>query len=506
MRFPVVSHPILSAGEAKKFEAQHFAGDEEAEWQAMMEAGKAVGAAVFRDFGEYGEWPVAPRLLVVAGKGHNGGDALLAADKLLHELPGARAEVLFLFPERELRPLTARAFRQLVHSAPGRVASVRPGDVVDKHYEVLLDGVFGYQFRPPLDARVKEIFSTLRKLTVSLRVAVDLPSGLGDEAALAADATYATGILKAEVVERKQREVAGRLRYLDLGFFSGKAETGGEARSRVLVPAMLQSLRRLRPATADKRHYGHLLVMGGSRSYPGAIMMTVRAALRSGVGLLTAVVPESLVPAYAAHVPEAMWVGCPETPAGGLALEGFGEVRRVLERATALAIGPGLAREAESLALVNDILDTTDRPVVLDADALQPEVVRHGKQQKILTPHAGEFKRLAGDQSLEDYVNGTGVICVAKGSPTQIAQRGRRYLSVAGGPVLARGGSGDMLAGMIGGLLAQDPQHPMEAACTGVLWHGTAADCWARAGGATAVQSTELLNFLGRALGAGAGA
>ncbi|HEU5078056.1 MAG TPA: NAD(P)H-hydrate dehydratase [Opitutaceae bacterium] len=499
VRFPISSHPILTAAAAKTFEAEYFGGDADAEWRAMQRAGNAVGESIWRDFGEFGAWPSQAAILVLAGKGHNAGDALIAAQRLLRELPRATVEVAFVFPSGELRPLVQKAYRELVQFAAGRVSSVRIGDVVEKHYSAWIDGVFGYQFHPPLDARLKGQFETIARTRVDFRAAVDLPSGLGDPAALRADVSYATGILKAELTEPAHREAAGRIRYLDLGFFD-EEKTATPNKLRVLAPSMLRELGCLRSATSDKRTYGHLLVVGGSRRFPGAIMMSVRAALRTGVGLLTAVVPESLVPAYAAHVPEAMWVGCPETPNGGLALEGIGLIREVSGRATALAMGPGLAREAETLALIRDILQEVDRPVVLDADALQVDIVSRGRQQKIVTPHAGEFKRLAGETSLSDYVRETGLICVEKGAPTRIAQADTTYISAMGGPVLARGGSGDMLAGMIGGLLAQDPGYPLEAACCGVLWHGMAADCWARRRGAVAVQSTELLDFLAVAL------
>jgi NAD(P)H-hydrate epimerase len=221
--------------------------------------------------------------------------------------------------------------------------------------------------------------------------------------------------------------------------------------------------------------------------------MCVRAALRSGAGLVTALLPESLVPAFAAQAPEAMWVGWPETPDGGLALEGFHLLAARLARASALVIGPGLGREAETLALVRDVVTQAKLPLVIDADALQADVVGLGQAPRVLTPHAGELARIAA-------AVGEQAVLVRKGPMTQIVAGGVTYHSCFGGPVLARGGSGDVLAGLIGGLLAQTPGEPLLAAVRGVAWHGLAADALARAHGQTAVVTTQVLDFLGVAL------
>ncbi len=503
------SHPIFSLNEAKLFEAEHFCRDEAKEWLAMQRAGAAVGAAVMNDFQELGAFPCAARLLVLVGKGHNGGDALLAALTMLALHSEACADVWLLFGERSLRPLAARAYRELVQAAPERVRLVSRFDGLAGNYDVSLDGVFGFQFRPPLAPEQVGIFTRLNEHPIRFRAAVDLPSGLGGGEALRADFTYATGSLKIPVVEATNQAVVGRVRYLDLGFFethSGVGRAVPRASSVeptlgfILTPEILAPLRALRRADSDKRTYGHVFILGGSRSYPGAVLMSALAALRSGAGLVTAFVPESLAAAFAARAPEAMWVGWPETPAGGLALEGSHLLRERIERADALVLGPGSAREPETLALLADVVKTATVPLVLDADALQPEIIRAGSAPRILTPHAGEFARIAGEAALQDFARATGAVTVLKAPLTRISDGTTVYLSCHGGPVLARGGSGDCLAGLIGGLLAQCPAEPLAAACRGVVWQGIAADLLARAHGQVAVQTTQLLDYLGAAL------
>ena len=482
------SDPILSCAEARAFEAARFGGDEALEWPAMQRAGRALAAAVLRDFLEIGGFPPAEgRVLVLAGKGHNAGDALLAAGELLKDFPGATVDVLFVFGERALRPLAARAWRELVQRGGERVRVVaEPPD--GRLYSLCLDGIFGFQFRPPVEPRVAAVIERINAASIRFRAAVDLPSA----ELFRADFTYATGIVKTPVLASAN---AGRVRYLDLGFFEPTC-VAPDALARVLTPALLAPLAALRASQSDKRTYGHVGLVGGSRDFPGAILMAALAALRSGAGLVTAFVPESLAAAFAARAPEVMWVGWPETPAGGLALEGNHLLQGRRARLDALVIGPGLGREAETLALVRDIVATSSVPVVLDADALQADIVGAGLAARVLTPHAGEWVRVAG--SVPDRA-----VVVLKRPVTRIQGGGTGgpvYFSLAGGPVLARGGSGDLLAGLIGGLLAQTPADPMLAAARGTLWHGLAADALARAHGQTSVMTTQVLDYLGPVL------
>jgi NAD(P)H-hydrate epimerase len=600
--------PILSCADARALETRLFGGDEEREWAAMQRAGAAVARAALDDIGEIGGFPDAGRILILAGKGHNGGDALLAAKAILDRFPATHADVLFVSGERALRPLAVRAWRELLQAAPQRVrplARVRP--IVGAQpclrpsvaYDICLDGIFGFQFHAPVDAATAAALQAVNAHRhIRLRAAVDLPSGVGEQSGdttFRADFTYATGSVKTPLLEERNRDAAGRLRYCDLGFFdptyvgsplAGDSPLTGDPSvpSRasalptdfVLKPSVLAPLAGLRAPLSDKRTFGHLFVVGGSRSYPGAVLMCARAALRSGAGLVTAFVPQSLVAAYAAAAPEAIWVGWPEAPQGGLALEGLHLLRARLERATAFVIGSGLGSEGESLALVGEIMKLADVPIALDADALHPSVLAAVRGKRVIClPHAGEFRRLAGGRiadlpgghcgmgilpmsgapeitggtrhspkassfakAAEDTTAGrppaprpesagepgsdvlravareTNAVIVLKGPVTRISDGVRVYHSFFGGPVLARGGSGDLLAGLVGGLLAQAgeearrpvpsgnkrPDTALLAACRGVVWHGMAADLLARDRGQVAVQVTQLLDYLPAAL------
>ncbi|MCC5023953.1 MAG: NAD(P)H-hydrate dehydratase [Candidatus Synoicihabitans palmerolidicus] len=492
------SHPILDCDAAARFERTRFGGEDALEWPAMILAGKAVGRGVVAELAVAGvtvQNRTRGRVLILVGKGHNGGDALLAASELLRKGSAWQMEVGFVFGQNRLRPLALKAWQTLQQAAGAdRVRVVRRSEIGGE-YLAVLDGVFGFQFRPPLDENVIAWFEAVGRVRVSLRAAVDLPSGLGEVGAFVADATYATGIVKTPLLGLSN---AGRIRYLDLGFFDGTED----GQHRVLTAEVLQSGRALRPFQSDKRSFGHLAIVGGSRAYPGAVAMSVAAALQSGVGVVTAFVPESVAPAMAAKWPEAMWVGCPETPDGGIAMESGLLMRAKLVRATALLIGPGLGREAETLALVADLVREVRIPLVLDADALQRDLVELGESPRILTPHQGEFYCIVAGSSpsLEELDWKVPTVAVLKGPVTRIRGNGAVYHCFEGGPVLARGGSGDLLAGLIAGRLAAKPLDLLGAAAQGVFWHGRAAQLVAIRFGETAVRTTTLIDEINPAL------
>jgi len=501
---PVPSHPVLSCAEAKAWEKK-LLPDEAAEWTAMQEAGEKIAHAVLGDFREIGGLPPAARLLVLVGKGHNGGDALLAARAILGLQPGAHAVVVLGFGPGDLRPLAGRSLDRLKTDAPGRVRIVAAARALnpEQAYALCLDGIFGFQFREPMPESIAQLIGEVNAHpAIHLRAAVDMPSGVGETSArtvFRADFTYATGIVKFPVLRPANVNAVGRLRCLDLGLL--RTDAMPDARERILPAGLLAPLAELRPAQSDKRTYGHLFVLGGSRSFPGAVLLAVRAALRSGTGLVTAFVPETLVPEYASRHPEAMWVGCPGNAAGNIAAGALALVQARLERASALLIGPGLGADPETLGTVREIVLQGNLPLVLDADSLRREVIEAVRERTfIATPHAGEFQRIAPVLFSDGRFNAPRGVLVLKGPMTRVTDGNMIYHSPFGGPVLARGGSGDILAGLIGGLLAQQPESPVLAACRGTVWHGRAADLLARAHGQVSVETSQLLEQLGPAL------
>jgi NAD(P)H-hydrate epimerase len=516
------AHPFLSCRDAQAFEERLLGDDEDRAWLAMQAAGSALGRALLRDFWEQTlSRREGLRLLILCGKGHNGGDALIAAATLMERVTIEEVCVVASCSMEAMKPLTRRAYEHLAQDEfvtlydcdedAGTVKDMLHGREQDGGWDLVIDGLLGMQFTPPLREPVASLIGLVNRLeAICLRAAVDLPSGVGDKSdqePFRADFTYATGIPKAPVLQEANAPVVGRIRYLDIDFFRSEVPEPWQG-SWMLTERVMEPIRRLRDPFADKRAYGHLFVLAGSRTMPGALLMAAEAAAQSGVGLITLFAPESVMPQFASVLPEAMWVPWPETPAGGLALEGRHLIRQQLDRCTGLLIGPGMGRETETQHLIGELVREVDRPLVLDADALHPDLVHALKARPaswvppVLTPHAGEFGRIAGEADLPGFTRRHRVLTVLKGNRTRICDGTNTAFSCFGGPVLARGGSGDVLAGLMAGQVAQGDRfgNLFERVCRSVVWHGLAADALARRRGQVAVRTADLIDHLGEAL------
>ena len=518
-------HPVLTCEEAAEWEAS-FLTDKEKEWEAMQKVGRKLGSSLYRDFQEAAFWSENARILLLVGKGHNGGDALLAAATLAKMKQGLVVDILSPSGPETWKPLTRRAWEVLENSlekGPGTARIyVWPRGPENPVYDVALDGLLGMQFRPPLRSPFPALFEKVRDWRIGFRAAVDLPSGLhekGDGMILSSDVTYLTGIAKKPVFGAEAGNHVGRIRYLDIGFFDHGApgKEGGSQQPSLLTKACLDELRQPRKAGSYKNREGHLWVMGGSMSYPGSIFLTVKAAVQSGAGLVTAFIPEPLVPSFAARLPEAIWMGCPVTSGGGLSYETKAIWEKARGRCDALVVGPGLGSDSESHRLVGEVAAETSAPVILDAEALCPEirslVAKKNPTDVIATPHRNELYRLLGrepgadwtDEAFLEAARELGWHLLLKGPPFNRLTWGSGLAYVTtGGPVLARGGSGDILAGMIGRMVAREKANGgsdwAAALARSVYWHGAAAEEAAIMEGAETIRTSRILAYLSVAL------
>ncbi len=489
--------PVLSCAEAAAAEAAHIGGDGTKSWNLMRKAAGAV-ARHARSL-----LPAAPRrTLVIAGRGNNGADAFLAA--LLVAPRGGR--VMCLLADGEPRGETAlRAWRR--RKAGVKVTLLKAGQAAqafNQELDLVIDGLFGQSFRPPLSAGHRRILR-LAGGTDAVKVSVDLPSGLHDgggaTTAFRADLTVSIGCLKRPLLTAGGARTAGRIRVADIGLPLAETE------ENAALPALLRPLSRPRDARTDKRHQGRVAIIGGSDGMPGAALMNVRAALQSGAALVTAAVPESVRSAAAAATPEAMWRSFRTSRSGALATSEAAVLRALCEDKDAVLAGSGMTPAA--LAALRLALARFKGDLVLDADALRPGLVRSPRSRGTLTllPHAGEFLRLTGARMTTEagrrWAGRLGAVIVLKGPLTAVTD-GRRVTHVPhGGPVLARGGSGDLLAGMVVSLLARRRALRLghfEAVEAAVLWHALAAQRLGEARGEESVRTTELLPGLSPAL------
>jgi len=481
--------PVLSCAEAAAAEAAFLAGDAKLSWQLMNIAARGVGEAALSLLGRKPE-----RILVLAGKGNNGADAFLAA---LH-CARAGTEIVAVFAEGG----PARAQAQRAWSVRkkgvriGIVAAANLRQLAAHEFDLIFDGILGQGFRAPLSAELRAFLRTSDALR-GLRIAVDLPSGLGDDPtgpAFRADLTVSIGCLKRPLLSPKAAPFIGRLRVLDIGLPLGETEEA------CVTGTALAPLTRPRRARSDKRHQGRLLIVGGSERMPGAVIMNTAAALSSGAALVTTCLPESIRAKAAVAYPEAMWRGLSTGKDGTLAANNLKELRPLLADKDAILLGSGMGEKASGL--IRAVASAVTGALVLDADALRPTVIAATKKVSalVLLPHAGEFKRLSGRpasiEAARAYARRTKSIVVLKGPLTCVTD-GLRVLHVPfGGPVLARGGSGDLLAGIVASVLARRHELALSAFDAVVLattWHARAADWLRENHGEEAVRTTELL-------------
>lgn len=481
--------PVLSCAEAAAAEAAFIDGDGALAWSLMQRASRGIAHEARSLLGR-----PPRRILVLAGKGNNGADAFLAA---LH-CASAGTQIIAVFAEGgPARPQAQRAWATRKKGVRiGIVAAANLRQLQAEEFCLIFDGIIGQGFRAPLSVELRRFLKVSDNLQ-GLRIAVDLPSGIGDDArgpAFRADLTVSIGCLKRPLLSAKARPIVGRLRVIDIGLPLGETEEA------CVTAASLALLRRPRRAGADKRHQGRLLIIGGSDRMPGAVLMNTEAALRSGAALVTTCLPNSVRAKAAVAFPEAMWCGLTTHRDGSAATNNLTSIRKLLAGKDALLLGSGMGVQAAKL--IGMVAAACESELILDADALQPPVISASKQicVRVLLPHAGEFKRLSGRTMSvaagRTYALKTKTIMVLKGPLTCVTD-GRRTIHIPfGGPILARGGSGDLLAGIIAAVLARRRELGLTAFDAVVLattWHARAADWLRETHGEEAVRTTELL-------------
>lgn len=519
--------PILSNSIAIELEKTVLLSPED-EWKAMQRVGVAMAKELLEDFKELKPVPGSISVLLLCGKGKNGGDGVLVCDNLLRELPRAKVSVVLLCKKTELNPLTKKALseveeRIVLHECPEGLDETKLQALLDTDFgcdqaiNLCIDGLLGLGFKPPLKGMLSETITAVNTCDrFEVRVSVDLPSGVSEsenKSVFRADFSYLAGIPKACAFQGNARY--GRLRFIDIGLMNQARGRALDLETKLFYidPVFINPLASIRRANVDKRALGHLFIIGGSRYMPGALMMSVKAAIQSGIGLVTAFAPSSITATLAAQVPEAMWIPLPENGMGTLSQQAAEIVLNQANEATAILIGPGLGRTQDTESFVQKVLQGVAQPIVLDADALMPRVIemiqkgRKNSQHIVLTPHFGEFLRMTKlaevrleTDSLLRIIKNIGATVVLKGAFTRISDGKALYINSRGGPVFSRGGSGDLLAGIIGTQLAQQDQSALTASINGVLIHGLAGESLARNSGQIMVRTTQILDHLPQVL------
>jgi NAD(P)H-hydrate epimerase len=489
----------------------------------LMRAAAGAVAAMVRE-----RFPRARRVTVLCGRGNNGGDGMIAARRLAAD--GLQVTTLLLGSPEGFSADVVTAWGELLASArPGLVHVVETAEALAGHNEalkadLLVDAVVGTGFKPPLKGLALTALEWVKGSSAPV-LAVDLPSGWS------ADATAAEAggpVFPADAVVTftapKPAHVFGQLtRNWDQPVVVAPI---GSPEAAILsklgvewAGAAMELARRPRAAGANKGNFGHVLVVGGSVGRSGAPAMAALAALRSGAGLVTAAVPAAVLAQVAGVQPELMTWPLAAGHASGMSAEALAPeaLAGLMAGKTVLAIGPGMGQAAETVKFVTGLLAATSIPAVIDADALNilaAKPVLLGKLAKgrtvVLTPHPGEMARLAGITVAEVQANRLkvargfterfGVTLVLKGARTLIAHPdGRVAVNTSGNPGMAKGGSGDLLTGLVAGLLAQFPGEAGKAVEAAVCLHGLAADLAVKEGDEHTLLATDSLQQFSRA-------
>ncbi len=452
----------------------------------MERAGLCVAKRVRELFGQR-------KVLVLAGGGNNGGDGFVAARQLFNE--GWKVTVVLTAKEGTLSPgcrLQCRSAKKLGIPVEFRT-TLGPKDL---HGAVVIDAIFGTGLSKPITGPVSGMIRLLNRTDVPV-ISVDIASGVSadnggtmDEA-VRADATVTFGLPKMGHYLHPGAEYTGRLFVEDIGF-PRELVNADRIRTGLATPQDAALLVPDRPALSHKGDYGHVLVLAGSPGKTGAAIMAARASLRAGAGMVTLGVPEGIAGIVQSAVAEEMVLPLPDDGRGAfsdVALEkilGF-----IAGKVDVCAIGPGITVTPGTKNLVTGLISVSTVPLVVDADAVNAlqgnaMLLKTAKSPVILTPHIGEMSRLTGAHASDIRADLTGTVrnfsvdyasyLVLKGAPTLVGSpEGQVSINTTGNPGMATAGSGDVLTGMIAGLLGQG-MNPLDAAVLGVYLHGRAGD------------------------------
>jgi NAD(P)H-hydrate epimerase len=510
---------LVTTAEMRALERRAFAAGV-AEADLMERAGTEVGRATADWLGWAGK-DEGRRVLTLAGRGNNGGDAIIATRVLAGE-SGARP-ALYLVSERGEDPLLAWARGSGVplarHGEPGATEQLRRWLA---EAGVVLDGILGIGGRLPLQGAIAEVLGVCRDVFPpgQRRVAVDVPTGVqadtgqADERAFVADLTLATGPAKVGLFIHPGAAHAGRVRALDIGLVSAadpvrlwRLDAQTVARS---LPA--------RPDDSNKGTFGKVLVVAGSERYIGAAGLAAGAAVRGGAGLVTLAGPDVVRRAIAGTSLETTYLPLEDDPTapGALAPRHVGPIMEAASAYDALAVGPGIGTHPSTQRFVLDLAarlagEDGAPPVVFDADGLNALAgagswPHPATPRWVLTPHPGEMGRLRGTSAGEVQADRLatarasaeewGQAVVLKGAPSIVAAPdGRACLNAFADAALASAGTGDVLTGTVAGLLAQGLD-PFDAAWVGSYLHALAAERWRAIHGAGGLAASHLLGHL----------
>jgi hydroxyethylthiazole kinase-like uncharacterized protein yjeF len=517
---------ILSAAEMREVDRLTTARYGIPSLTLMENAGASVAEFIAQRWPQFAE----RRIVVLCGKGNNGGDGFVVARHLL-EL-GAKPEVyLFAAPDEMQGDAAANCKRW--QELSGELQTVRKSDDLKNvkpaldAADIIIDAQRGTGTRGAVEGFVAEAIEAVnnRRRTVrSAVIAVDIPSGLladtGEAMGACINATYTVTFTapKMGMILGTASDAVGEMMVRDIGSPPELIDEVGTSNVRWIDWREVSIFARPRRADGNKGNYGHALVVAGSVGKSGAAVLASWAALRMGAGLVTVATPEPVLPIVAAHTPEIMTEPLPATDAGSISMRSFEYERfdKLLKGKRAVAIGPGLSTHDETQQFVHEVVAKRDVPIILDADGLnafagRAQELNNGKGGIALTPHPGEMARLlscgipdvqaqrveVARKSAADW----NAIVILKGHQTIIAAPdGQVFVNSTGNPGMGTGGTGDVLTGMLAGATAQfGTADWARVLAFGVYLHGLAGDIAYAETGDAPLLASDLIREIPRA-------
>ncbi len=480
---------VVTSSQMKQIEQNAAAGG--LSYLTMMEnAGAACADAIAQAVDP------ACSVVILCGKGKNGGDGFVIARRLRRK--GFQKIHVLLTNGLPQADDAAVMFEKLDGAAvlDWQEQKDAAGQAVTAA-DVIVDAVFGFGFHGEADEPTAELFRAVNESRATV-FAVDVPSGVECDTANAcrdaimADVTLAISFCKPGHLLYPAAEHCGKVIALPIGIQEESCDGVDDAGFFTLTDEEVQLPQRRRDT--NKGTFGKVLSVCGSRRYAGAAVLAANGAVRIGAGLVTAAFPDAAYPAVAAKLTEPVLLPLPCCSDGFFSRAAIDPLQKEAITASVLLIGCGLGQTMGTASLINELLPETDGPIVLDADGINlisrniHELESIGSRA-VLTPHPGEFARLLGVSIPEvqanrlalakEFAQKFNTVLVLKGAATVVASPERVYVNHTGNPGMARGGSGDLLAGMIAGLIAQGLNR-FDAAVTGVFLHGTVGDRAAR--------------------------
>ena len=485
----------------------------------MESAGRAALHALHETYGTL----QGKRVVCLCGKGNNGGDGLVFAR--LAAAHAAEVHVILLGASADMTEDAAQNYsvlEKLAQHDEHAQLTLHPFESIH-HLEtlspadIIVDALLGTGVKNTLRAPYDRIVNWVNQQNAFV-LSMDIPTGLHADTgailgtAIHADLTVAMGASKTGLFMGEGPERAGRTEVAEIGIPAFILEEQAKSAGCARVPSLrhIKSWLPQRARTAHKYSVGMALIIAGSRGLTGAATLASTAAEESGVGAVICATPEQVQPVLAAKMTEVMTLGLPQTDAGIKPAEARATLERPMQKAAALLVGCGLGQLPDTQAFVQDIVTQSKLPVVLDADGLNAFqhkthlIQEHSRGNWILTPHIGEFKRLAGAevdlenkiQRAAEYATRWNCILILKGAPSLVASPdGDVYINPTGNNALATAGTGDILAGLCVGFLAQGGS-PLQAALSALHVGGSAAESYTAHSHASTMRASDLIKHI----------